>query len=94
MRISFHMAHRRPLSLSLCAYLSTDPKFIDLAAYTTSTQSFNLISPHKHKTSVLLTLIKPTDHLSENLQDSGEALWIEGAQSLLALKLPGSSSLT
>lgn len=55
------------LSLSLCECLSTDLQLIDIAAYVKSARAIILISPHKHKTSVLLSPVKPTDHLCEKL---------------------------
>ncbi len=65
-------------SVSLCGYRSADPQLIDLAAHTISARGVNLISPHKHKTSVLLALIKPADHLSEkpySRQQRGSLVW-------------------
>lgn len=56
-----------PLSLSLCEYLSTDLQLTDITAYVKSARVIILISPHKHKTSVQLSPVKPTDHLCEKL---------------------------
>lgn len=58
---------RLTLSLSPCEYLSTDLQLTDIAAYVKSARAIILISPHKHKTSVLLSPVKPTDHLCEKL---------------------------
>lgn len=96
MRLFHHMAPT--LSLSPPVSVATDPRLIDLAAYTTAARGVNPISPRKYKTSApLRTLIKPPDHLSEKPYSCKPekllGLW-RSSKSLLALKLPGSPSLT
>ncbi len=56
-------------------FFSADPQFIDLAEYRISARAVNQISPLKHKTSVLLAVIKPTDHLSSKLFTVAERLF-------------------
>lgn len=84
--------------LSLTIFLSVDISVLNhsLSIDIISAWGVNLLSPHKHKTYVPLTLIKPTDNLSEKLDtDREEGLYgFEGAQDLMALKQPESPSLT
>ena len=63
------MAHALSLSLSLSVSgdVSILMQLIDLAAYTISAQGVDPVSPLKRVISVLLTLIKPTDNLREEL---------------------------
>lgn len=86
-----HVSHTLSLYLSQWISQRWPTAYRSSSLHDISTGRY-LIPPHKHKTSVLLTLIKLTDHLSEKLYIHESR---EGAErNLLALKLPGSPPLT
>lgn len=75
-------------SHALSAYLSADRQLIDATPHTVSARGVHLIPPHKHKTSVLLTFIKPTwpsqweSSASLCTQDAEDALLVWRARNL------------